>query len=152
MLAKQSADELKVALSPVHPPFLWLGSGQTAASLKDALAPYFLSYASSEEKLERTMRGFLGTGGPQLGLIQLHDAYQDVDFVDAPAWGSASEEDRYLDTVPRRAQGQTLIRRDRDQDPAGLDTFSFRSLFSKPVLRAESHANLAPGVHIFIAL
>lgn len=151
MLARQSADELKVALSPVHPPFLWLGAGQTAASLKDALAPYFLSYVPSEEKMAHTVRGFVGTGGPKLDLIQLHDRYKESAFLDPLAWGSAFKKDPYLDTVPKGPEGQTLIRRYRDQDPAGLATFSFRSLFSKSVLRAEAHANLAPGVHVFIA-
>ncbi|WP_224363455.1 hypothetical protein [Hyalangium versicolor] len=152
LLGKQAPDELKVALSPVHPPFLWIGAGQTAATLKDALAPYFLKYAPSEEKMGSTVRAFIGTGAVnKIDLIQLHDRYKASAFLDGTAWGSAFKKDPYLDTVPRGPEGETMIRRYRDQDSAALPSFSFRSLFSKSVLRAEAHANVAPGAHIFVA-
>jgi hypothetical protein len=151
LLGKQSPDELKVALSPVHPPFLWLGAGQTAASLKEALAPYFPAHMPSEDKMERTVRGFLGTGATNhIDLIQLHDRYQASDFLDGLTWGSAYKKDPFLEMLPKGHYGQEMIQRYRAQAPEGIPTFSFRSLFSKSILRAEAHANVAEGVNIFV--
>lgn len=151
MLARQSPEELKVALSPMHPPFLWLGAGQTAATLKDALAPYFPAFVPSEEKLERTVRGFIGTGAVnKIDLIQLHDRYKTSAFLDPLAWGSSQKKDPFLDARPKGHESEELYRSFREQAPQGFPSFSFRSLFSKSILRAEAHANLADGVHIFV--
>ena len=152
LLARQSPDELKVALSPTYPPLLWIGAGQTAASFKEATAVYFPQFMPVEDKLERTVRGFLGTGaGGKLDLIQLHDRYKAAAaFIDPLAWGSQYTKDPFLDSMPRGPQGQDLARRYSEQAKEGLATFSFRSLFSKSVLRVEAHANVAPGVHLFI--
>jgi hypothetical protein len=152
LLGKQSPNELKVALSPLHPPFLWLGAGQTAASLKETLAPYFPAHMPSEDKLERTVRGFLGTGAVNhLDLIQLHDRYQASDFLDGLTWGSAYKKDPFLEMLPKGHYGQEMIQRYRAQAPEGIPTFSFRSLFTKSILRAEAHAHVADGVTIFAA-
>ncbi|MDC0713156.1 hypothetical protein POL68_32140 [Stigmatella sp. ncwal1] len=151
LLDKQSPEELKLALSPVHPPFLWLPTGQTAATLKEAFTPYFLSFIPSEEKLERTVRGFLGTGAMnKIDLIQLHDRYKASAFLDGLAWGSAYPKDPFLDLLPKGPEGQSMARRYREQSPQGHPTFSFRSLHSKSVLRAEAHAGVTEGVNIFI--
>lgn len=148
----RSQSELKVALSPVFPPLLWLGAGQTAASLKEALAPYFPAHVPLEDKLERTVRGFLGSGAlNHIDLIKLHERYKASAFLDGLAWGSAYKKDPFLDTLPKGQAIQELAQRYRTQAPKGRPTFSFRSLFSKSVLRAEAHANVAPGVNIFVA-
>jgi len=152
LLGKQSPDELMVALSPVHPPFLWLGAGQTMASLQEALAPYFPPHLPSEDKMERTVRGFLGTGANNhLDLVQLHDRYEASDFLDRLTWGSAYKKDPFLEMLPKGHYGQEMIQRYRAQAPEGIPTFSFRSLFTRSILRAEAHANVADGVNIFVA-
>ncbi|KFE68031.1 hypothetical protein [Hyalangium minutum] len=151
LLAKQSPEELKVALSPVHPPFLWLGAGQTLASLKETVAPYFPAHIPSEDKLEHTVRGFIGTSAVNhIDLIQLHDRYQASDFLDGLTWGSAYKKDPFLEMLPKGHYGQEMIQRYRAQAPEGIPTFSFRSLFTKSILRAEAHANVAEGVNIFV--
>lgn len=152
LLGKQSQDELKVALSPMHPPFLWLGAGQTADSLKEALAPYFPAHTPAEDKLERTVRGFIGTGAMNhIDLFQLRDRYKASAFLDGLTWGSAYKKDPFLDLLPKGHYGQEMAERYRAQAPEGIHTFSFRSLFSKSILRAEAHANVAEGVNIFVA-
>lgn len=152
LLGKQSQDELKVALSPMYPPFLWLGAGQTAASLKEALAPYFPPHMPSEDKLERTVRGFIGTGTMNhIDLFQLRDRYKTSAFLDGLPWGSAYKKDPFLDLLPKGHHGQEVVERFSAQAPEGHPSFSFRSLFSKSVLRAEAHANVAEGVNIFVA-
>ncbi|MDY7226045.1 hypothetical protein [Hyalangium rubrum] len=154
LLDKQapSADELKVALAPSHPPFFWIGGGQTVASLKEVFASYFLTHVPSEDKLERTVRGFLGTGSVnKIDLIQLHDRYEASPFLDALAWGSAHKRDPFtLELMPKGHEGQDMARRFREQAPEGLATFTFRSLFSKSILRAEAHAGVADGVNVFV--
>jgi hypothetical protein len=151
LLSKQSPDELKVALSPVYPPFLWLSGGQTAASLKEALSPYFPPHTPSEDKLERTVRGFLGTGAKnQIDLIQLHDRYKASAFLDGLTWGSAHKKDPFLDLLLKGHYDQEMAQSYRNQAPEGFPSFSFRSLFSKSILRAEAHANVAEGVNIFV--
>jgi hypothetical protein len=155
LLDKQApaADELKVALSPLHPPLFWLGGGQTVSSLKDVFAPYFPTYFPSEEKLEKTVRAFLGTGTVnQIDLIQLHDRYKASPFLDPVAWGSAYKREPFTtDTLPRGPEGQEMARRFREQAPEGHPWYTFRSLFSKSLLRAEAYANVAEGVNIFVA-
>ena len=155
MLDKQapSADELKVALSPQHPPLFWLSGGQTVASLKDVFTAYLPSYFPSEEKLEKTVRAFLGTGSAnKIDLIQLHDRYKASPFLDPVAWGSAHPREPFTtDALPRGPEGQEMARRFREQAPEGTHWYSFRTMFSKSVLRAEAHANMADGVHIFVA-
>lgn len=154
LLDKQApaADELKVALAPEHPPFFWLGGGQTVASLKDVLAAYFPSHVPSEEKLERTVRGFLGTGSAnKIDLIQLHDRYKASGFMDPVAWGSSQQRDPFtLEPLPKGPEGQDMARHVREQAPKGIPTFTFRSLFSKSILRAEAYAGIAEGVNIFV--
>jgi hypothetical protein len=151
LLDKQSQAELKVALSPVHPPFLWLGAGQTIASLQEALAPYFPAHVPSEDKLERTLRGYLGTGsGDKLDLYQLHDRYKASAFLDGVAWGSVAPKDPFQDMLEKGASGQDRARRYREQAPGARPSFSFRSLFSKSVLRAEAHVGVWQGVDLYI--
>ena len=152
LVDKQSTVELKVALSPFHPPFFWLSAGQTVATLKDALAPYFLPSPPSEDKLERTVRGFLGTGArDHLDLIQLHDRYEASAFMDGVAWGSAYPREPVLDMLPKGAAGQAQARRYREQAPTGTPTFSFRSLYSRSILTAEAHVGVVEGINLFIA-
>ncbi|HVG63122.1 MAG TPA: hypothetical protein VNA24_31455 [Hyalangium sp.] len=152
LLGKQSQDELKVALSPMHPPFLWLGAGQTAASLKEALAPYSPPHIPSEDKLERTVRGFIGTSAlNHIDLYQLRDRYKSSAFLDELMWGSAYKKDPFLEGLPRSHFDHETIERYSAQAPEGHPSFSFRSLFSKSILRAEAHANVAEGVNIFVA-
>jgi hypothetical protein len=152
LMDKQSRDELRVALSPVHPPFLWLTAGQTATSLKEALAPYFPSFVPAEEKLERTLRGFLGTGAThKIDLMQLHTRYAHSAFLDGTAWGSAHKKDPLQsDMLLKGPEGEEQARRYREQAPEGPPSFSFRTLFSKSILRAEAFANVADGVNVFI--
>ncbi|HEX8698217.1 MAG TPA: hypothetical protein VF815_05230 [Myxococcaceae bacterium] len=146
-------DELKVALSPLHPPLFWLGGGQTAASLKDVFTAYFPNHFPSEEKLEKTVRAFIGTGSVnKIDLIQLHDRYKASPFLDPVAWGSAHKREPFTtDTLPRGPEGQEMARRFREQAPEGHHWYAFRTVFSKSVLRAEAHANVADGVHLFVA-
>ncbi|SEM42540.1 hypothetical protein SAMN05444354_116148 [Stigmatella aurantiaca] len=152
LVDKQSATELKVALSPLHPPFFWLSAGQTAATLKESLAPYFLASPPSESKLERTVRGFLGTGArDQLDLMKLHDRYKASAFLDGMAWGSAYPREPLMDTLPKGAAGQAQAQRYREQARTGTPTFSFRSLYSKSILTAEAHVGIVDGVNLFIA-
>ncbi len=155
LLDKQApaADELKVALSPLHPPLFWLGGGQTAASLKDVFTAYFPTYFPSEEKLEKTVRAFLGTGSlNKIDLIQLHDRYKASPFMDPVAWGSAHKREPFTtDALPRGTEGQDMARRFREQAPEGRHWYALRTLFSKSVLRAEAHANVADGVNLFVA-
>jgi hypothetical protein len=151
LMDKQSHDELRVALSPVHPPLLWLKAGQTGASLKEALAPYFPSFIPSEEKLDRSLRGFLGTGAThKIDLIQLHTRYSHSAFLDGMAWGSAYKKDPFPDLPLVGPEGQDEARRYRDQAPEGRHSYSFRTLFSKSILRAEAFANVTEGVNVFI--
>lgn len=151
MLAKQSLEELKVALSPVHPPFLWLGGGQTVASLKEAFAPYFLPFVPSEDKLERTVRGFIGTGsGQNIDLIKLHDRYKASAFLEGVAWGSLYPKDPIPDLMPKGSEGESMASRFRDQAKEGAPTFSFRSLHSKSILRAEAYAQIVSGLNVFV--
>jgi hypothetical protein len=155
LLDKQapSADELKVALSPRHPPLFWLGGGQTVASLKDVFTAYFPTFFPSEEKLEKTVRAFIGTGSVnKIDLIQLHDRYKVSPFLDPIAWGSAHKREPFTtDSLPRGPEGQDIARRFREQAPEGTPWYTFRTMFSKALLRAEAHANMADGVHIFVA-
>ncbi|ATB31946.1 hypothetical protein [Melittangium boletus] len=152
LVEKQSAVELKVALSPLHPPLFWLSAGQTVATLKDVLATYFPAFAPSEDKLERTVRGFLGTNArDHLDLIQLHDRYKASAFMDGVAWGSAYPREPVLDMLPKGAAGQAQARRYREQAPTGMPTFSFRSLYSRSILTAEAHVGGVEGINLFIA-
>jgi hypothetical protein len=155
LLDKQapSADELKVALSPLHPPLFWVSGGQTVASLKDVFSVYFPSFTPAEEKLEKTVRAFLGTGTVnKIDLIQLHDRYKASPFMDPLAWGSAHKRDPFTtELLPRGPEGQDMARRFREQAPEGRPWYTFRTAFSKSILRAEAFANVADGVNIFAA-
>ncbi|HLL02989.1 MAG TPA: hypothetical protein VK539_20585 [Myxococcaceae bacterium] len=153
LLDKQApaAEELKVALSPLHPPLLWVGGGQTVASLKDVFTAYFPAHMPAEEKLEKTVRAFLGTGSVnKIDLIQLHDRYKASPFLDALAWGSAHKREPFTtDMLPRGPEGQDIARRYREQAPDARPSYTFRTLFSKSLLRAEAFANAAEGVNLF---
>ncbi len=151
LLDTASAPELKVALSPLHAPFFWLSAGQSVASLREALAPYFLASAPAEETLERTERGLVGTGAREgLDLLQLHARYQDSAFLDGVAWGSAYPREPAMDSLPRGAAGRVQARRFLEQSPTHRATFSFRSLHSRSLLTAEAHEGAVEGVRLFI--
>jgi hypothetical protein len=107
----------------------------------------------SEEKLEKTVRAFLGTGTVnKIDLIQLHDRYKASPFVDPLAWGSAHKKDPFATAAPPRGpEGLEMARRFREQAPEGRPSYTFRALFSKSLLRAEAYANVAEGVNIFVA-
>lgn len=66
-------------------------------------------------------------------------------------WGSAYKTGPLLDTLPKGPEGQDLARRLLDQAPVGTASFSFRSLFSKSVLRVEDHAGLTQGLTLFVS-
>jgi hypothetical protein len=107
----------------------------------------------SEEKLEESVRAFLGTGTVnKIDLIQLHERYKASPFVDALAWGSAFKREPFTtDVLPRGPEGQDMARRYREQAPEGHPSYTFRTRFSKSLLRAEAYANVADGVNIFVA-
>src|SRR5690606_33148718 len=86
-----AATELKLALSPLHPPAFWVRAGQTATTVQDAVSAYFPKQRIPESAFGKVERGYLGNNAADgLDLIKLHDRYAASLFMEQMALGSAN--------------------------------------------------------------
>lgn len=150
-----AATELKLALSPQHPPACWVSAGQTVEAIQEALSTYFPKQRTEAEAFSSVERGFLGSNAADgLDLIKLHDRYAASPFVDPVAWGSAHAEDPRGDaplSPGHRGRERARGYRAQDDDPTTPTSFTFRTLHSKSILRVEAHLEVGPGLHVFVA-
>ena len=150
-----AATELKLALSPLHPPAFWASAGQTAATVQEALSTYFPKQRIPESAFGKVERGYLGNNAADgLDLIKLHDRYAASPFMDPVAWGSAHAQDpRGEKPLSPGLRGRERAREYRAQDdaPGTPATYTFRTLHSQSILRVEAHLGVGPGLNVFVA-
>ena len=137
-------DGLFAALGRTLPSVLWVPLGQTTESIGDALAPYLAAEARSVHVLSRVERIFKGTAG-QLGLRSVDDfgrAIAALDpWIDVPFWSNAEDDDPWpVDTSSLSMMKLRALLDDcRQQIPIRYEARSWRSLWSRSVLRIERH-------------
>ncbi|HLT30264.1 MAG TPA: hypothetical protein VK013_09470 [Myxococcaceae bacterium] len=150
-----AATELKLALSPLHPPAFWVSAGQTATTVQDAVSAYFPKQRIPESAFGKVERGYLGNNAADgLDLIKLHDRYAASPFMDPVAWGSAHAQDpRGEKPLSPGHRGRERARdyRAQDDDPRTPATYTFRTLHSQSILRVEAHLGVGPGLNVFVA-
>ena len=135
---------LVAALGERIPPIFWVPLGQTAASLREDLAPYLTDEPRSAHHFTRSLRIFKGTG-EQLGLSGLEELVQAVagfeTWIDPSFWGSAEDDDPWPadPTSLSMIDLRVLLDDSRRQHPGRFEAFSFRTLWSRSILRLEAH-------------
>lgn len=137
-------DSLFVSLGHTMPSILWVPLGQTRESAADALSAYLVDDPRSVHVLRRAERVFKGTAD-QLGLRTLDDLGRAIarfePWIDAPFWSSALDDDPWpMDTASlSMIELRGLLDGCREQAPNRFESRSFRTLWSRSVLRVEKH-------------
>lgn len=138
-------EDLVAALGERIPSALWVPLGRTAASLRDGLAPYLTGELRSAHRFTRVQRVFKGTA-EQLGLTGLDQLAQAIagfeTWIDPASWGSAQDDDPWPADTSSLSMIEFRILLDdcRKQDPGRFASYSFRTLWSRSVLRIEQQA------------
>jgi len=136
---------LFAALGDRMPSLLWVPLGRTMESLARALAPYLVDELVSTHELPRVERVFMGTADELdvSGIDDLGQLVAAVDpWIDVPFWSNADTDDPWpLDTrALSHARMRSLLAEGRRQIPTRHPSRSFRTLWSRSVLRVEHHA------------
>ncbi|MBK6918475.1 MAG: hypothetical protein IPH07_13850 [Deltaproteobacteria bacterium] len=154
-LLDRQRDELLLALSESHPPFLWLPAGRDVAGMRAALADFVPRPFLPRVELPAQVRGFIGyrlqfgVPSPYTGELEPANAAE-LDrhfalnpFVEPGAWGSCVREDPWPAELPDQPQLQLgLSAREQQvtqQRPGRVWSISRRTRHSRSILTIELH-------------
>lgn len=127
-------------LSHAMPSMLWVRAQPTVDGIRAALAPYLVAQAPSVVELPRTLRLVKSLDIEDRAVIERSIENLEL-WMDDATWASAFEEDPWLG-APERLNMLDMAAWTRDvaqEHPDRFPSLSWRSLWSKGVLRIERH-------------
>jgi tetratricopeptide (TPR) repeat protein len=148
-------DCLCLALSESYPAFLWIPCGRDAATMRDALAPYYPQPFPERLALPSRARGFIGyrlqigVPSPYTGELEPANAAE-LDrhfalspFVEPGAWGSSRVDDPWPEELPSQPNLQLrMTEREQlvtQQTPGRVWSISRRTRHSRSIFSIELH-------------
>jgi hypothetical protein len=145
LLDPDRPDQLWLALDAVMPPLLWVPAGTTAASVREALAPYFVEQLPARLELPAIARGFAGNETMlEADHEQLENHFTMTSALDFLSWGSDYDDDPWPEELPDKLHRLALMAKLREfmvQRPTRVRATSYRSFWSRSIVTLERHGD-----------